>query len=73
MTGSLEKELNTYIHQLNITQQKSLLGFIKTLFPSVDEDTITIEQYNKELEEVDAAIERGEFYTHEQATEIFKT
>ena len=33
------------------------------------EGSISVEQYNRELDEADAAIDRGEFYTHEQAME----
>jgi len=69
MAGAVEKELNTYISQLNAVQKKSLLGFIKTIFPH-KQDEISIEQYNKELEEADAAIERGEFSTNEEVFAI---
>ncbi len=70
----IERELNTYIHQLSTDQKKSLLGFIKTMFKNRGEEveSITIEQYNKELDEADAEIDRGEFYTHEEAIEILK-
>lgn len=33
------------------------------------EDPISIEQYNRELEEAEDEIDRGEFYTHEEALE----
>ena len=33
------------------------------------EDPIDLDQYNRELDEADTAIEQGEFYTHEQAIE----
>ena len=68
----IERELNSYIHQLNTDQKKSLLGFIKTILSPKEEETISIEQYNKELEEADAAIERGVFYTHEEVIEMGK-
>lgn len=31
-----------------------------------EHEHISVEQYNKELNEADAAIDRGEFYTHEE-------
>ena len=71
MTGIIEKELRTYIELLNAAQKKTLLDFMKTIFP-VSQETISMEEYNKELEDADAAIERGEFYTNEQAFEISK-
>jgi hypothetical protein len=72
MTGALEKELNTYIKKLNTDQKKSLLQFIKTIFSGKEEEAMTVEQYNKELDEAVAELERGESYTHEEAIEIFK-
>ena len=69
----IERELNSYIHQLNIEQKKSLLGFIKTILTGKEEpESITLEQYNRELEEADAAIERGEYYTNEEVFEAAK-
>ena len=72
MTGTVDRQLNAYIHKLNTVQQKSLLGFIKTILPAKEEEMITIEQYNKELDDADAAIDRGEFYTHEEAKDFLK-
>ncbi|MGB7393954.1 MAG: hypothetical protein WA913_06140 [Pricia sp.] len=37
-----------------------------------DNDRISIEQYNRELDESIAQIERGEFYTHEEMGERIK-
>jgi len=71
MTGIVERELHTYIDQLNPAQKKSLLGFIKSIFP-LKQEIISMEEYNKELEDADASIERGEYYTHEQVIEITK-
>ena len=68
----IEKELNSYIHQLNVDQKRSLLGFIKTILSPKEEETVTIEQYNRELEEADAAIERGEYHTNESVFEAAK-
>ena len=66
----IERELNTYIHQLNVDQKKSLLGFIKTILSPKEEEAIWIAQYNKELEEASAAMDRGEFFSNE---EVFDT
>jgi predicted transcriptional regulator len=76
MTGTVEQELNSYISRLNATQKKALLAFIKSMLPQKQNNSISIEQYNKELEEAEAEIERGEFYTHEEVVatldEMFK-
>lgn len=70
----IEKELNSYIHQLTTDQKKSLLGFIKTMFKNKEEEaeSITIEQYNKELEEASAAMDRGKFYANEEVFSLSK-
>jgi hypothetical protein len=72
MTTAIEKELHSYIDKLNAVQKKSLLGFIKTIFANKEKETISIEEYNKELDEADAAIERGEYYSNEEVFEITK-
>ncbi len=72
MTGAVEKELNKQIRLLNAEQKKSLLGFIKTIFPGKEKERISVEQYNKELDEAEAQIERGEYYTHEEVLEHLK-
>lgn len=73
MTGAVEKELFNYIERLNGAQKKSLLGFIKTIFPAKEnEEAITIEQYNKDLDTAETEIERGECCTHEDAMEFLK-
>ncbi|WKN45295.1 hypothetical protein [Tunicatimonas pelagia] len=40
-----------------------------TINQFTEEASIDIEQYNRELEEAEAEIDRGEFYTHKQAME----
>lgn len=72
MPASIEHQLNTYIQQLNSAQKKSLLGFIKTIFKKEVEEEISIEEYNKELEEAEAEIERGEYYTNEEVMGMLK-
>lgn len=70
MTGTIENQLNSYIDRLNKDQKKSLLGFIKTFFPGKDQEkAYTLKDYNDELEEAEAEIKRGDFYTND---EVFK-
>ena len=46
-------------------QKKALVAFIQA--SGVESlGGVTIEAYNKEIDEAEAAIERGEFYTHEE-------
>lgn len=72
--AAIDKQLYTCIEQLNSAQKKSLLGFIKSIIPGSIQEVIpyTIEDYNQELNEAEAEISRGEFYTHDEAKEIFK-
>ena len=37
-----------------------------------EEEPISMEQYNRELEEADAAIDRGEYVSHEEAVQRLK-
>ena len=48
------------------------LRLVKAMADNYDDDRISIEQYNKELDESIAQIERGEFYTHEEGGERIK-
>lgn len=66
MAQSIEQQLHQYIDILNASQKKSLLGFIKSVinFDNPEENRrLTIEEYNRELEEAEADIEAGNYYT----------
>jgi hypothetical protein len=61
-----DKELLKYWEQLDTPQKKSILGMIKSfLQPSEKHSHITIEQYNKELDDAMGRIDSGKFVTHE--------
>ncbi len=71
MTAGIDRKLYATIEQLSAAQKKSLLGFIKTIVPAIEEDvSFSVAQYNKDLDEADAAIERGEYVTND---EVFTT
>ena len=75
MTGSaIDKELMQYFTRLNEQQKKSLLEMIKTFMnPSNNEvSSMTVEEYNSELEEAEAAFERGDYVTHEELLKQIK-
>ena len=75
MTGSaVDKELMQYFTRLNEQQKKSLLEMIKTFMnPSNNEvSSMTVEEYNSELEEAEAAFERGDYVTHEELLKQIK-
>ena len=56
---------------LNKQQKKALIAFLQSsgIEPA---GRISIEQYNKELEEAETEIEKGEFYTHEEVHGMIK-
>ena len=75
-TKALEQELYKYLLMLNDAEKKSVLEMIKTFLGSRNVgmgERISIEEYNKEIDEAEAAIERGEFYTHEEVVEMSKS
>jgi hypothetical protein len=62
------KELLRYFTLLKDAEQKSILQMLKTFVDSRQEEfkPVTLEEYNRELEEADAEIEAGEFVSHEE-------
>lgn len=70
----LDNEFMEYWIELSLSEKKSLLSAAKN-FVERKKDTghISIEQYNKELDEAMARMDNGEFYTHEQAVQISKS
>lgn len=68
MASILEKEWLNYFFQLNETEKKSVLQMVKAFLKTRGEmyQHITVEQYNKELDEAEKQIEAGNFITHEE-------
>lgn len=67
-TAAIKKQFDGYLPLLTIKQQALLLEIVKS-FLSVDKDAkrITRKQYNKELTEAVARIEKGDLVKHEDA------
>jgi predicted transcriptional regulator len=67
-TPSLSQEMLRYFMQLNDAEQKSVLQMLKTFLTSRRDvlKPVTLEEYNRELEQADAEIEAGEFVPHEE-------
>jgi len=74
MASVLERELVYYIHQLDDAEKKSVLQMLKTFIKGRGNNIapISIEQYNKEIDEAIARVEAGEFYSHEEAERMAK-
>lgn len=66
--SAVDKELIKYFTQLNEPQKQSLVQMMKTFLKSGNEqgEPVTIEQYNRELDEAMERINSGEFTTLEE-------
>jgi predicted transcriptional regulator len=74
MAKALEHELFNYILQLDDAEKKSVLQMLKTFVKGREKKAtrVSIEQYNKEIDEAIARVEAGEFYTHEEVERMSK-
>lgn len=66
---AIRKQFNDYLPLLSVKQQTLLLEMVKN-FLNVDKETkrITRKQYNKEINDAVARIEKGDFVSHKDAT-----
>ncbi len=64
----MNQELHQYFMQLNEAEKKSILLMLKTFVKGrgKEPERISIEQYNRELEESERQIEEGNFTTQEE-------
>lgn len=70
-TTALDEEMNNYFKQLNDPEKKSIVQMIKTFLQSrLESEHISIEQYNKEIDEAEAEINKGEYYTQDEVTKM---
>ena len=58
------------IEKVTHLSEEELTELEISLMRFTDEEETDIEQYNRELDEADAAIDRGEFYTQEEVKEM---
>ncbi len=65
---SMSQEMLRYFMQLNDAEQQSVLQMLKTFLSSRKDEIrpVSLDAYNKELEQADAEIEAGEYITHEE-------
>ncbi|HEY4323797.1 MAG TPA: hypothetical protein VGN20_07415 [Mucilaginibacter sp.] len=72
MANAIEQELFQYFLQLDEAEKKSVLQMLKTFVKGREKKVthISIEQYNKEIDEAIARVEAGEFYTHEEVEKM---
>jgi hypothetical protein len=75
MENVLEKQMFRYFTQLSEQQKKSVIRMLKVFLNGKVEnkDRISIEQYNKELDEAIEQIKSGEVFSHEEVVKMSKT
>jgi|HubBroStandDraft_2_1064218.scaffolds.fasta_scaffold2289448_1 hypothetical protein len=75
MANALDREMYAYFMQLNDAEKKSVVELLKTFMKDrkKQSDHITIEQYNKELDEAMDRVGRGEYTTFEDLEKEMKS
>jgi hypothetical protein len=74
---SIDKELKQFWPKLTVAQKEAVLTVVKTYVAPQgheflpDETEVTIDEYNREIDEAMAEIDRGEFYTNEEVKKMF--
>ena len=74
MAKALDQELLQYILQLDEAEKRSVLQMLKTFMKGRVSKTarISIDQYNKEIDEAINRVDAGEFYTQEEVEQMSK-
>jgi hypothetical protein len=74
MNSVLEKEMTRYFRQLNETEKLSVVQMLKSFLSerSAKNNRISIEQYNKEIDEAMEEVKKREVYTHEEVAKMSK-
>ncbi len=72
--SSIESEFNEYWSKLTPLEKKSLMIVARNYVQLKESSApISLEQYNKEIDEAMKEMDEGEFYTHEEVVEASKT
>lgn len=69
---SLDNEFMEYWQKLSVVQKESLLEVAKIYVAPAANGRISIEQYNREIDEALAQVEKGEVYTQEEVERMSK-
>ncbi len=71
---TLNQEFHFYYNQLTECQKRSLLTMMKSFLDKAESsvERISISQYNKELDEAEKRVSKGEFTSHESLREETK-
>jgi len=73
MAQVLDKQIQDYLPLLGNEEKKSLISVIKSFLNlKKHNEVIDIAEYNRELDEADAAYEKGDYITHEEMKKQIK-
>ncbi|HEY5391935.1 MAG TPA: hypothetical protein VIJ57_07465 [Hanamia sp.] len=74
MENVLDKKMFSYFTQMNEQEKKSIIEMLKVFLNGrqENENRISIEQYNKELDAAMEQIKKGEVYSHEEVVRMSK-
>ena len=71
MAQVIDKQITDYLPLLGKEEKKTILGVIKSYVRIKEKpERISIEQYNKEIDEAMARIDKGEYHTQEEVKTI---
>ena len=67
MANAIDREMFNYFTQLNDVEKKSVVELLKAFIQGRNEKSsrITIEEYNKEIDEAMERVKKGEYTTFE--------
>ena len=72
---AIDNQLNEYWPLLEKEEKQSMLTFMKSILKfktAAASQRISIEQYNKEIDDAMERVKGGEFYSHEEVVEMSK-
>ena len=73
---NLEADIKWIAKELREVKDPTFIEFIKTILQNRNHDSqqekVSIEQYNKEVEEAEKDIEAGNFYTSQEVKEMMQ-
>jgi hypothetical protein len=72
---AIDNQLNKYWPLLEKEEKQSMLTFMKSILKfktAAAPQRISIEQYNKEIDDAMERVKGGEFYSHEEVVEMSK-
>ena len=73
MAQVIDKQITDFLPLLGVEEKKTILDVIKSYVRIKEQpERVSIEQYNKEIDEAMARIDAGEFHTQEEVKAMMK-